>query len=567
MMKNFPYFLAILLIASCTTKRKASIKIQANVPIQINNQHLKKDDKGAYNYIVDLDSPEILTLKESNNEWEIYLEPQKNLEITINKNDLVFDGDLIAENKHLLKEKKQSDAIASYLNKNWYLLHKNNLTVFQSKIDSLKTIFNTGMDTNKLLSIQFKTLNKASVDFAFDRLLLRYPRFHKNFTGKEVRISKNILNGFKNTLDTPAYAHLTSYKKFTKTYLDQKIQEQFLANNDHSSYKGLIKTNTALAIIQKTFTNKELQEFWSLEYIKDHIKNYTWINGKTLLEKLKKHSTSPKIKKNIIAYEKSIFEKRKNIETFVYKTINNFKLEAYIYKPKNFNPNKKYAALAAFHGGGWIVGDAAFTISSAKHAAKNGLIGFSVEYRLSNKEDVSPEEATQDTRDFIKWLRKNADSLSINPQQIIAKGVSAGGHLVASTAVMQQEKNSVPNAVILVSPALDTSDRYFKSLLRKDQNAHELSPLENLQKDTKVPPTLILQGKTDNLTPTKYAEAFKNKMDAFNYTCNLVVYENCGHLFTPSHLDDTGWPQTDPAISKKAYQKQAEFYKELGYTK
>ncbi len=82
-----------------------------------------------------------------------------------------------------------------------------------------------------------------------------------------------------------------------------------------------------------------------------------------------------------------------------------------------------------------------------------------------------------------------------------------------------------------------------------------------------MPTTLILQGRTDNLTPTKFAEEFKSKMDSLTYNCDLIIYENCGHLFTPSHLDDTGWPQSDPEISKKAYLKQSEFYRDLGYSK
>ncbi|NET39052.1 MAG: hypothetical protein F6K19_44945, partial [Cyanothece sp. SIO1E1] len=78
-------------------------------------------------------------------------------------------------------------------------------------------------------------------------------------------------------------------------------------------------------------------------------------------------------------------------------------------------------------------------------------------------------------------------------------------------------------------------------------------------------PTLILQGRTDRVTPTPFAEQFKQKMDALNYDCELKIYENCGHIFTPSHLDDTGMPMPDPEISRMALEKQVAFLRERNF--
>ena len=49
-----------------------------------------------------------------------------------------------------------------------------------------------------------------------------------------------------------------------------------------------------------------------------------------------------------------------------------------------------------------------------------------------------------------------------------------------------------------------------------------------------------------------------------NY-CELCIYDNVGHLFTPSYLDDTGWPQTDEEIQKQADIKAVEFLKNFGF--
>jgi hypothetical protein len=49
-----------------------------------------------------------------------------------------------------------------------------------------------------------------------------------------------------------------------------------------------------------------------------------------------------------------------------------------------------------------------------------------------------------------------------------------------------------------------------------------------------------------------------------NY-CELWIYDNVGHLFTPSYLDDRGQPQPDREIQKKAQKKADEFLIKLGY--
>ncbi|MEL7123408.1 MAG: alpha/beta hydrolase, partial [Bacteroidota bacterium] len=166
------------------------------------------------------------------------------------------------------------------------------------------------------------------------------------------------------------------------------------------------------------------------------------------------------------------------------------------------------------------------------------------------------------------WIRANAANLSIDSNKIIGKGISAGGHLISSISVLQDEDDSdLPNALILFSPAIDTKDGYFVDLLHEGVDPISVSALDNLKSGLKMPRTLILQGETDSLTPTIHAQAFKEKMHTLGYDCQLKIYEDCGHLFTPSHLDDKGWPQSDPEKLRLSYIEQAKFYRELGYVR
>ena len=123
------------------------------------------------------------------------------------------------------------------------------------------------------------------------------------------------------------------------------------------------------------------------------------------------------------------------------------------------------------------------------------MIGIAVEYRLSNRADITPLEAMEDTRDFMLWLRANAESLNVDPQRVVLKGISAGGHLVNAISVLQEghDSNTVPNALILVSPAIDTEEPYFRSLLSDSEKSADLSPLLNLKSGLNLPKTLIQQ--------------------------------------------------------------------------
>ncbi|MCI4670537.1 MAG: alpha/beta hydrolase [Bacteroidia bacterium] len=567
MSKQLLFLFLTSLISTYVNGASLTIKVRSKLPVKFNDQEVPAQGEGLYLFEKETSYPGLVVMEIQDQEWEIYAEVGKVVEVLVEGEKAVFSGDLVPENEHLANEKIVNVGINKFLSKNWYTLHCKGGDQFVKVIDSLQHIFMDLMGQNPELNPSFRKVNKASINYAFKRLKLRYPQMHKRFTGNEVSMPVDINKEFAKGLDEIQFAALDSYKSYVRDWLDMEVAKKSALLENPQTYKGLLKTKKALKIIENVFENQELRDLWSFAFVKSHIEQYGWINGHEFLELLYEHVASAEVKKQIQQYRDLRLAKRKGIETFVFKTVNGFKLEAYIFKPNNFDSTKRYAALAGFHGGGWTVGNASFTQSSAEHAAENGLIGFSAEYRLSNRDDISPEEAMEDVRDFMRWLRAHADSLSVNPDQIIAKGVSAGGHLVSSISVIQEDPQSIPNALILLSPALSTSDNYFKGLLRKGQNAEDLSPLLQIQAGLNMPRVLILQGRTDNLTPTPFAEEFNKKMNELGYESELVIYENCGHLFTPSHLDDTAWPQSDPEVVKRAFVRQAEFYRELGFTR
>jgi len=257
------------------------------------------------------------------------------------------------------------------------------------------------------------------------------------------------------------------------------------------------------------------------------------------------------------------------IEEFIYD--NKEQLKIYRILPSDYNPNKKYPAIVIFHGGGWSMGEAAWGFSNAKHYASKGIVAFSVQYRLQDLDkNITPYESVLDAQKAIRWVRKNATNFSINQNKIAAYGWSAGAHLAACAAVFdnlhapEETISSKPNLLLLKSPALSLlMYRNFQKRLLDKINVKNISPAEFVSKET--PPTIIVIGKEDTVTPLKGSELFKNNMDTYKNECELIVYDGVGHLFTPSSEPDDGWPNPDEKIRIDAQNKMDAFFKKHKY--
>jgi acetyl esterase/lipase len=254
---------------------------------------------------------------------------------------------------------------------------------------------------------------------------------------------------------------------------------------------------------------------------------------------------------------------------FTYKIIGTDSLKAYVFFPQDIPENESRPAIAVFHGGGWAMGEPSWGFGYAIKFAKLGMVAISVEYRISDKRSITPVDAMEDAKDFFIWARKNTNELKLNKDSIAAFGWSAGGHLVTSAAVFAKytsdsSVSSTPNALILQSPAVSTvNDDWFKLLLLDKGDPVDYSPSHHI--DTDMPPTIIVIGRDDTVTPLKNSEFFKDEMIKNGNTCELHVYDNVGHLFTP--LPDNGWPKPDKEVSEKAFSQVDAFLKKHGYIK
>ncbi|TMM29076.1 alpha/beta hydrolase [Polaribacter aestuariivivens] len=223
-------------------------------------------------------------------------------------------------------------------------------------------------------------------------------------------------------------------------------------------------------------------------------------------------------------------------ETIVYKKIDTINLNLHIYKPKNFDLQNTYNCIVFFHGGGWNSGNYKAFSRQSKYLASRGLIAISADYRIKNKHNTTPFDAVEDAKSAIRYIRKHAKYLNINPNMIAAGGGSAGGHLASACGNIEKLDNvdedlsisSKPNALVLFNPVYDNSKNGF-GYKRMEGRYLEISPLHNITEN--APPTIIFFGTKDKTTPVASSKLYKQKMDEVSSRCDLFLYEGQEHSF------------------------------------
>jgi acetyl esterase/lipase len=253
----------------------------------------------------------------------------------------------------------------------------------------------------------------------------------------------------------------------------------------------------------------------------------------------------------------------------VYATHGGRELKAYVFTPASEATAPRRSAMLVFHGGGWHIGSPEWAFARARHFAGMGMVAVAVEYRLSDQESITPLEAMEDARAAVRWARANSETLGIAADRIAAYGWSAGAHLATCAAVFGETTedtkiSSAPDALVLVSPAVSLAhDNWPQRLLGDRASVHDITPDEHVRAG--LPPTIILQGRTDTVTPLVGSQQFCDRMRAAGNRCDLHVYDGVGHLFTPSTEPDDGLPNPDPDVQAAAYRQADEFLRSLGF--
>ena len=231
----------------------------------------------------------------------------------------------------------------------------------------------------------------------------------------------------------------------------------------------------------------------------------------------------------------------------VYKKVGERELNLFVYLPQKRKPNSQSPAIVFFHGGGWRAGTPAAFERQCQYFRNRGMVAITVEYRLITQHPIKIDACVEDAISAMRWVRKNASKLDINPNRIASSGGSAGGHLAAcvglvgSTERQKTDDSQIdyrPNAMVLFNPAMALApDRRMDPAMLKQAttvaknqtrgDAKMVSPLANSR--SKHVPCIMFFGTNDRLlTPAKW---FYEDSVAAGNQCELKTYPDQGHGF------------------------------------
>ncbi len=224
------------------------------------------------------------------------------------------------------------------------------------------------------------------------------------------------------------------------------------------------------------------------------------------------------------------------VKTMTYKTIGQKELKIHIHYPPGWKASDARPAIIFFFGGGWTSGKIEQFEPQAEYFATRGLVAARADYRVKSRDGVTPDKCVEDARSAVRWIRRNAKELGIDPQKLIASGGSAGGHLAACMMIAKSVEaegddlsiSTIPQAMVLFNPVLSFDHELIIERINGDKElARKISPTLHLDKNS--PPALILFGTKDRLKV--FGDEYWKKAESLGVRADQYLAEGQGHGF------------------------------------
>ncbi|KQC01801.1 alpha/beta hydrolase [Pedobacter sp. Hv1] len=437
---------------------------------------------------------------------------------------------------------------------------------FRAKIEQARSKFDA-----VLLKYQ-KTLDKTYVEdqqleikYYFDKLLIDYPVNHDIYIGKTSKQLSGIPESLKKNLigfNDPQLLTNGDFVNYVKAFfayqLNLELRKPAYRHIDNQQLNAIWK------LIPRYVSNQKCKDFWTAEYLYQHMDNNGVKNLQTIYANFKSSCRDTALLNKVATLYAGDLAGRRGHLVKAYKKIGTLDLDLHIFLPDSLKQDSKRPVMVYFHGGSWSEGKPDWFFDVCQNYAKKGWVACAVEYRTYSRQGTLPFEAVKDAKSAIRWLRQHANELNIDPNRIVASGNSAGGHLVLSTALADQwnEKtddlsfSSVPNVLLVNAGVYDLTDRptaWIRKDLKDKNMVKEISP--NFLIKANLPPTLILHGTDDQSVPYQSAQKFvEQSKQKGNTSIEFYPLEKAGHFI---------W--FDPKYAPEVNKTRNDFLKKLGY--
>nr|WP_299345151.1 alpha/beta hydrolase [Allomuricauda sp.] len=502
-------------------------------------------------------SPGFFSISHENNKVELFISPNDSLFINFSA-DQVVTGTSAAINNHLQSLRDLINSNRRFINgMDFYERSSKDVDVV---LDSLETIYSAKHNDFKRNHPVVESFDKKVLaDFSYRRKLYKlvHPAIYKERTNSNLSIPENYFQNIaEGSFNDPDLLKSLDYVLFLDSYLD--IQSAGIYKYDVYFEAPIEKIHTKYKQIQQLNAHQAIKDYLYHQHLDKSIDNY----GVSYLGDLPTNfkndcKNADYVNQIILRYSEGKKRREEASEIKIYKTVGDIELEAHIFYPQDFKPSDSRAAYAFFHGGGWSIGIPEWGYKNCEKYSGKGMVAISFEYRLLDVHNSNLLDCVRDAKSAISWIREQAKSLGVDPNKIVAAGFSAGGHLAACTAILNDYEDDSksglskrPNALIVHSASYNTlKNNWFNK--RSGNKAKSISTFHQLGEN--LVPAIFFHGTEDHLAPIDEFNEFKNKMDSLGNTYEYEIFEGVGHFFNNSAARKKVGLMTDSFLSKLGY--------------
>ncbi len=512
---------------------------------------------GTFRIEIPLEKEDFLRLSHESNEVEYFLSPGDSLHIDLSSEE-IFSGDKEALNKHLRALRDRINANRRYIN---------GLDFFgrspagvDAILDSLKTVYVEAHALFKeVYPVPERFENKIMADIAFRNKLYKavHPPLYHQQTGEVLPVASTYYEDLgAGCFDDPALLKSLDYVLFVDAYLNAQAAGDLKFGNYFDA--ALEKIHPRYDQIAQLEAHQEIKDYLFREHLNQSMDNYGVAYLEDLLPRFREDCKDAASIEQIEArFQEGIARRNEPSTIQVYKRIGDIELEAHIFYPEDFQVGDQRPAYLFFHGGGWEIGVPEWGYKNCQRYSAKGMVAISFEYRLINVHGSDILDCVRDAKSAILWTRKQAESLGIDPDKIVAAGFSAGGHLAACTAILNEfeeadnaDLGSKPDALVVHSASYNTlKNNWFAR--HSEQRPESISTFHQVDKG--LVPSIFFHGTEDHLAPISEFTEFRDKMDSLGNDYEYKIFEGVGHFFN------------DPAARETVDELTEAFLVNLGY--